>query len=134
MKKYVALLCSLLLLTSLCACTQKQTEKSSEEKMISLQDSCWKYVTDQQTTELDDGSILVTLTAPDYSAIIEQLSNRKDENITNAMLIEAPSAYPNYIKEYTLTVDSADEASVKQALLDQIACELVALTLSKLEG
>lgn len=114
----------LLLLT---ACRHKEPE--------SVSDFSWNQVSSYSTTtNLDNGQITATVSAPDYAAIIEELlKNDPSEKLTTTALEKAVKEYPDKIKEYTFEVTSEDEETVRLGFLDQVSFEIIISGIANME-
>ena len=101
---------------------------------ISIADDCWDHVTDMNIVERDDGSAEVTLTAPDYVALIKILVAEDYDTITRELIAQAVKSNPKTVKEYTFVAPSTSDVDVKTALMEIVSYELVALTLEDVKG
>ena len=108
---------------------------SKEKDSVSFEDSCWEQVEDCKTTILEDGTVSVSLYAPDYTALLELLvENDLDEELTIEMLDEAAKDNPDAVKEYIFIVESSDDETIREALLEQIAYEMLILAMEDYVG
>lgn len=101
---------------------------------MSITDDCWEHVTNMNVTEQGDGTAEVTLTAPDYVSLVKLLASESGDAITGDHITKAVKNNPETVKEYTFTASSSEEADIKNALMEQISYELVALTLEDMIG
>lgn len=145
MKKVLLVLMAFLLFVSMCACSKESeqssnTENSSpvselEDESVAMRESCWAKVTDYKVVEQEDGMATVTLTAPDYPALLQHLvDNGVTTGVTIDMLDEAAAQNPDAVKEYSFAVDAVNEEDVKEALMEQIAFDLMAVAVGGMMG
>ena len=128
MRRYITILLAAMLVLALAAC-------SKENEPVTFEDTCWEQVEDCVTTELDDGTVSVSLSAPDYTALLELLiENGLDEELTIELLAEAAKDNPDAVKEYTFIVESSDDEAIREALLEQIAYEMLILAMEDYVG
>lgn len=106
----------------------------SDTKGISITDDCWEHVTNMNVAEQDDGTVKVTLTAPDYVSLVKLLASDNEDAVTGEHIAKAVKNNPECVKEYAFTASSSAETDVKIALMEQISYELVALTLEDMIG
>lgn len=128
MRRVITILLAAILILVLAAC-------SKEKNSVSFEDSCWEQVEDYETTILEDGTVSVSLYAPDYTALLELLvENGVAEELTVEMLTEAAEDNPDAVKEYTFVVESSDDESIREKLLEQIAYEMLILAMEGYMG
>ena len=101
---------------------------------ISITDDCWEHVTNMHVEELDDGTVGVTLTAPDYASLVKMLAAENKGDPTGELIAKAVKNNPETVKEYAFVAFSSEETDIKNALMEQISYELVALTLEDMIG
>lgn len=101
---------------------------------VSIVDDCWEHVTNMNIVDQDDGTVEVTLTAPDYVALVKLLAAENHDTPTKELFAQAVKSNSETVKEYAFTASSASEDDVKTALIEQISYELVALTLEDIIG
>ena len=101
---------------------------------VSIADDCWDRVTNMNVTEQGDGTVEVTLTAPDYVSLVKLLSAEGNEDVNSEHITKAVKDNPETVKEYVFTASSSAETDIKNALMEQISYELVALTLVDMIG
>ena len=127
MKKLVSILLSVILILLLAAC--------GKDEPVSFEDSCWEKVEDCETTVLDNGTVSVTLTAPDYTAIIKYLEESGvTGDLTIEMLADAVKDHPDAVKEYSFIADSDQDDAIRDALMEQIAYEMLVIALEDTVG
>ena len=145
MKKVLLVVAVVLLLASMCACSKEQEQPSNpensspvselEDESVAMRESCWARVTDYKVIEQEDGTATVALTAPDYPALLHYLAdNGVTSGVTIDMLDEAATQNPDAVKEYSFAVASVDEEDVKEALMEQIAFDLMAVAVGGMMG
>ena len=101
---------------------------------ISINDICWENVTNMNVMELEDGSVKVTLTAPDFVSLVKLLDGEYNDTVTSKNIAKAVKNNPECVKEYVFTSSSSLEADIKSALMEQISYELTASTLEGMIG
>jgi len=106
----------------------------ADTEIVSVIDDCWEHVTNMNVEELDDGAVEVTLTAPDYASLVKMLATENKGDPTSELIAKAVKNNPETVKEYTFTAASSEETDIKNALMEQISYELVALTLVDMIG
>jgi len=107
-----------------------QNDSSSVgSKTVSIADDCWKHVTNMSVVEQEDGAVEVTLTAPDYVSLVKLLAGENSDTVTSEHIAKAVKNNPECVKEYVFTASSSADTDIKNALMEQISYELVALTL-----
>lgn len=106
----------------------------ADTKAISITDDCWEHVTNMNIVEQDDGTVKVTLTAPDYVSLVKLLASDNEDVVTGEHIAKAVKNNPECVKEYAFTASSSAGTDVKNALMEQISYELVALTLEDMIG
>ena len=96
----------------------------------------WEQVSDYAiVAENDDGSVIVTLTAPDYAQLIQtMLSADCNAKISEQSLAEAIEMYPDCVKVYTISADTSEEGAIQAAFSDQIAKELAVALIGRAES
>lgn len=112
----------------------KEETPPAKTETVSIIDDCWERVTNMNVEELDDGTVEVTLTAPDYVSLVKLLAGESGDAITGEHITRAVKNNPETVKEYTFTASSSEETDIKNALMEQISYELVALTLEDMIG
>lgn len=112
---------------------QNDTQQSGSVD-VSITDDCWKHVANLNIVEQGDGTAEVTLTAPDYVSLVKLLAGESGDTITGEHITRAVKNNPETVKEYTFTASSSAETDIKNALMEQISYELVALTLEDIIG
>jgi len=112
--------------------TQDQT--APKKQNASVADHCWEHVTDQKVVELADGTVEVTLTAPDYVTLAKLLAAEEKNELTGSAIIQLVENNPEVVKEYQFTASSSGTADIKAALKEQIAYELIAQMLTDVSG
>ena len=126
MKQLITVAMAMLLVLVLSACSKED---------VTFEDSCWKQVQNCETMDLEDGTVLVTLTAPDYSAIIQHLAeNGVTGDVTVEMLDEAAKDNPGSVKEYSFVAESTEEEAIQNALMEQITYELLIIAMEDVVG
>ena len=88
MKGLLALLMAIMMVFLLVACGETKTEDtitedtlSADTKRVAIADDCWEHVTNLNVVEQGDGTVEVTLTAPDYDrASSRALSSRRRDS------------------------------------------------------
>ena len=126
MKRLITVIILLLFTLVLGACSSKDA---------SFEDRCWKQVEDYEATELEDGTISVSLFAPDYTALLNHLVEAGiEDELTVDILIEAAEDYPDAVKEYRFSASSAEEETVRKELMEQIAYEMMILVMDNYKG
>lgn len=100
-----------------------------------IDEYCWNQASDYTIiTENTDGSVIVTLIAPDYAQLIQNiLLENSYTKVSVKSLSDAIKASPDTVKEYVISANSTDEATIKAAFNDQIAKELVIAAISRTE-
>lgn len=106
----------------------------ADTETISIIDDCWEHVTNMNVEELDDGTVKVTLTAPDYVSLINLLAAENKDDLSGELIAKTVKNNPETVKEYTFTASSSAETDIKNALVEQISYELVALSLEDMIG
>ena len=101
---------------------------------ISVAEDCWEHVIDMNVVDQEDGTVEVTLTAPDYVSLVKLLAGEGNDNVTSEYITKAVKNNPETVKEYNFTASSSAETDIKSALVEQISYELVALTLAGMIG
>ena len=125
-KRLITVVLAILLVLVLSACSKED---------VSFEDSCWEQVQNCESMVLDDGTVSVTLTAPDYSAIIQHLvENGVTGDVTVEMLDEAAKDNPGSVKEYSFVAESIEEEAIQNALMEQIAYELLIIAMEDVAG
>lgn len=114
--------------------TKKNDTSPAGSATVSITEDCWKQVTDLNVAEQDNGTVEVTLTAPDYVSLVELLAAENSDVVTGELIAKLVENNPEAVKEYTFIAPSAAEADVKSALMEQISYELLALTLKEMDG
>ncbi len=113
---------------------QLQGTAHTETQSISITENCWEYVTDCQIIEQDNGTVSVTLTAPDYVQLVAQIAEETTGRVTAEMIAEAVKNSPQMVKEYSFVAKTGEDEDVKVALIEQISYELLAVTLKDING
>ena len=122
-KSVFVLLSVLLLAVTLNACAPKE---------VTFEDQCWDNAKDVEIVNKEDGTVEVTLKAPDYTKLLESIIENGDaDNITLDVLAESIKENPDAVKEYNMILESEDEEEMKNALKDYISYEIIE---SMLEG
>ena len=141
MKGLLALLMAIMMVFLLVACGETKTEDtitedtlSADTKRVAIADDCWEHVTNLNVVEQGDGTVEVTLTAPDYVSLVKLLAGENNDTISSEYIEKAVNNNPNCVKKYTFTASSSAETDVKNALMEEISYELVALTLEDMIG
>lgn len=129
----VAVLIIIATITTVMLLTKEETPPANTEA-VSIIDECWERVTNMNIEELDDGTVEVTLTAPDYVSLVKLLAGENKDVLSGELIAKAVKNNPETVKEYTFTASSSAEADIKNALMEQISYELVALTLEDMIG
>lgn len=106
----------------------------SDTEIVSIVDDCWEHVTNINVVEQHDGTVEVTLTAPDYVSLVKLLADENNNIVTSEYIEKAVENNPECVKEYVFTAPSASNDDVKTVLMEQISYELVALTLEDMMG
>lgn len=101
---------------------------------ISINDICWEHVTNMNVMELEDGTVKVTLTAPDFVSLVKLLDSENNDTVTSKNIAKAVKNNPECTKEYVFTAASSLEDDIKSALMEQISYELAASTLEGMIG
>lgn len=101
---------------------------------ISINDICWEHVTNMNVMELEDGTVKVTLTAPDFVSLVKLLYNENNDTVTSKNIAKAVKNNPECAKEYVFIAASSLDADIKSALMEQISYELTASTLEGMIG
>ena len=85
------------------------------------------YVKDYKIEEqLDDGSAIIKLKAPDFCGIIIRMSDDIDyQDISLKDLANAVNNNPELVKDYIISVEKINEESIEKAFLSQISYELI---------
>lgn len=104
------------------------------KETVSIAEDCWDHVTDMNVIEQDDGTVKVTLTAPDYVSLVKLMAAENDDTVTGKLITKAVKSNPEMVKEYVFIASSSAEIDIKNALMEQISYELVALTLEDMIG
>lgn len=112
---------------------QNETPSTGSET-ISFAADCWEHVTNMNVVEQGDGTVEVTLTAPDYVSLVKLLAGESGDTFTGEHITTAVKNNPETVKEYIFTASSSAETDIKNALMEQISYELVALTLEDMIG
>lgn len=112
---------------------QNDTPPAGSET-ISIAEDCWKHVTDMNVVDQEDGTVEVTLTAPDYVSLVKLLAGEGNDNVTSEHITKAVKNNPETVKGYTFTASSSEETDIKNALMEQISYDLVDLTLEDMYG
>lgn len=125
MKKLFLVLCMLVLALTACGNNDKPVDEY-----------CWEQASDYTiVSENDDGSVIVSLMAPDYAQLIQTiLTEDSDAEISVESLSDAIKDYPEAVKEYIISVNTTDEDAVKAVFTDQIAKELAITAISRAES
>lgn len=113
---------------------QNDTPPAADTELVSLADDCWEHVTNMNMVEQGDGTVEVTLTAPDYVSIMKLLAGESGDTITREHITKAVKSNPEMVKEYVFIASSSAEIDIKNTLMEQISYELVALTLEDIIG
>ncbi|MBQ9082591.1 MAG: hypothetical protein IJY28_03720 [Clostridia bacterium] len=110
------------------------TSCGKQEKPMSFEENCWEQVENVETVEKDDGAYSVTLTAPDYAEIIQRLAQKGVTDITTESLAKAVKENPDAVKEYSLIAESDGEDAIQDALMEQIALDMLAVMMKDAVG
>ena len=88
---------------------------------------CWDQVSNYSViSEESPNNVTVSIVAPDYAQLILGVILEDGEaKINPKALSDAINNNPNQQKEYIVTSNGSDEESIKQALMEQIAKELM---------
>lgn len=129
MKNKLLLFVAVLLAISLAGCANKS------EEPLTFEDSCWEQVKNLKKKKLEDGNVSVSLTAPDYTAVIQYLvENGVSKDVTLEMISDAIDANPKAVKNYSFVVESSDEEMIRDALIEQIAIDLLVIAMEDCVG
>ena len=141
MKKVLLVLLAVILLVSMCACSKKPDNVSDPQKSdaaaeaVAMRERCWATVTECKVVEQEDGTAAVTLSGPDYPALLQYLAdNGVTGNVTIDMLDDAAAQNPTAVKEYSFVAASVDEDKVQEALMEQVAFDLMAVAFDGMVG
>lgn len=98
-----------------------------KEQEITLSEMLQDYVKDYKIEEqLDDGSAIIKLKAPDFCGIIIRMSDDIDyQDISLKDLANAVNNNPELVKDYIISVEKINEESIEKAFLSQISYELI---------
>lgn len=120
----------------LCFCIIVLTLSACGNKPAPVDEYCWEQVSDYSVSaEKEDGSVTVTLTAPDYAQLIQMiLSEDSNAEISAETLAKATMAYPEIVKDYIISSNTSDEADIQVAFNEQIAKELAIVAIGRAES
>lgn len=98
-----------------------------EDNSNALKKYCEKYVSEYEIIEeKENGSIMVTVNAPDFKSITEVIMAEKGENdITVNDIEKIINEYPDYKKEYKFWVDADEKDEIEKGFLNEISEELI---------
>lgn len=138
MKKIISALLAVLLCSVCIACSaDKEEPADTETSAMSAADrrelkSYFRSLTKNYVTS-DDGHT-VTVTVPDFAALIDKLPVLFSVRSVSADLWQKLVAEnPDLVKEYVLSVESADEDTVFEALWEQIGIDLFITVVGDME-
>lgn len=111
---------SLVMLSS-CGISKKEDNSNALKKY------CEKYVSEYEVIEeKENGSIMVSVNAPDFKNIAEAIMAENGENdITVNDIEKIVNEYPDYKKEYKFWVDANEKDEVEKGFLSEISEELI---------
>lgn len=119
-RKIFIVLCSVLIMLSGCS-------KNNKDDNDDFNNFFTQYVSDYTVVqENDDGTVEISVIAPDYKAIMEKASeNNNEHEISMENINNLVNEYPDYKKEYIFTVKDLSNESIEEALNDKIVEDLI---------
>ena len=126
-KMFFWLLCSVLIM--LIGCSKKNNNDGSNDFLSQYIDG---YKIQQEN---DDGTTEISIIAPDFEKIVENLTVDKLQNeISIDNINNLVNEYPDCKKEYVIIVsDSSDKEEIEAVLNDEIAKQLIKLAIMNTE-
>ncbi len=110
----------------ICGCTIVYFLYYRQQNMT-LNGMLQSYIEDYNVEEqLNDGSAIITVQAPDFSQLILKVSGEVDyQDVSDIDLANAVKENPELVKQYTMSVEKLDKENIEKAFSSQIAYELL---------
>lgn len=116
---------------SSCRMNSKEIEESKDvietDDNSILRNYCANYASDYTIAENgEDATVLVSIEAPDFKAVIEQIIDEKvGSDITVQDLEEVVKSDPENVKKYVFTVNSLDKGEIEKGFIDEVSKDLI---------
>ena len=99
-----------------------------------IKEYCQKYVSDYKILEeKEEGEIVVSVTAPDFSNIVEAIVNEGKENIEIEDIEKAVKDNPDCEKKYVFSVCSEEKEEIEEKFFEKLSEELIIDAIQKIE-
>lgn len=122
---------SMLLILTSCGSLHNNEDKNDEL----IKDYYEGFVSEYDVIETsDNGSVHISLEAPDLSRISESIYAEKgDQDITVSAIDEEVKKHPEYQKTYDFWADSEDNTEIREAFLDKVSEELITASIMNIK-
>lgn len=99
-----------------------------------IKEYCQKYVTDYKILEeKEKGEIVISVTAPDFNDIVEEIGNKGKEDIDIEVIEKSVKGNPDCEKEYVFSVSSEEKEAIEEKFYEKISEELMIDAIRKVE-
>lgn len=120
------LLCWVLIM--LTGCSEKNNDDNSNDFLM-------QYTSDYTIRqENDDGTVEISVIAPDFKTIIEHMiDNRQEREISIENIEDIVNKFPDCKKEYILIVDELSGEKIDEVFNSQVAEELIRMAIMNID-
>ncbi len=110
-------------------CSEKNNDDNNSNNFLT------QYTSDYTIRqENDDGTVEISVIAPDFKTIIEHMiKNRQECEISIESIEDIANKYPDCKKEYILIVDELSSEKIDEVFKSQIADELIKIAIMNID-
>ena len=108
-----------------------EPENNTVIEEMSVQDLCRTYAADYEVIEESTNTIQVE--GPDFEKLLKFLSEEETQDISAKTIERLITEHPEAVKKYVFTVAMIDKTEVENAFLDQVAYELMMVSMKDMK-